>query len=99
MADHQVEKVRIVATHAVRAARNGPAFLARLRASLGLTVEVLSPEEEARLSLQGVLSALAPRYLEAPSWSSMWAAAAPSLPWCARDRSPGSPACPWGSSP
>ena len=65
LADYQVEKVRIVATHAVRVAVNGPAFLARLRVSLGLTVEVLSPEEEARLSLQGVLSALAPRYLEA----------------------------------
>jgi len=65
IADHQVEKVRIVATHAVRAAGNGPAFLARLRDSLGLTVEVLSPEDEARLSLQGVLSVLAPRYLEA----------------------------------
>lgn len=65
LADHQVEKVRIVATHAVRVARNGPVFLARLRVSLGLTVEVLSPEEEARLSLQGVLSALTPRHLEA----------------------------------
>ena len=65
LADYQVEKVRIVATHAVRVARNGPAFLAQLRVSLSLTVEVLSPEEEARLSLQGVLSALAPRYLEA----------------------------------
>ena len=65
IADYQVEKVRIVATHAVRVAANGPAFLARLRVSLGLTVEVLSPEEEARLSLQGVLSVLAPRYLAA----------------------------------
>jgi exopolyphosphatase/guanosine-5'-triphosphate,3'-diphosphate pyrophosphatase len=61
-----VEKVRMVATHALRVAANGPAFLARLRASLGLTVEVLSPEEEARLSLQGVLTALAPQYLPAP---------------------------------
>jgi exopolyphosphatase/guanosine-5'-triphosphate,3'-diphosphate pyrophosphatase len=66
IADHQVEKVRIVATHAVRAAANGLAFLARLRVSPGLTVEVLSPEEEARLSLRGVLSALAPAYLQTP---------------------------------
>ena len=66
IADYQVEKVRMVATHALRVAANGPAFLARLRASLGLTVEVLSPEEEARLSLQGVLRVLAPQYLPAP---------------------------------
>lgn len=66
MADYQVEHYRAVATHAVRAARNGPAFLARVRATLGLTVQVLAPEEEARLSLQGVLSVLAPQYLQAP---------------------------------
>ena len=66
IADYQVEKIRMVATHALRVAANGPAFLARLRVSLGLTVEVLSPEEEARLSLQGVLTALAPQYLPAP---------------------------------
>jgi len=64
--DHQVVDYRAVATHAVRAAANGPAFLARLRTSLGLTVEVLSPETEARLSLQGVLSVLDPKYLQGP---------------------------------
>ncbi len=57
------------------------------------------PEEEARLSLHGVLSALAPEYLQAPSWSSMWAAAAPSSPWCGRTGSPNSPACLWGPHP
>ena len=66
MADYQVERYRAVATHAVRAAGNGAAFLERLRAELGLSVEVLPPEEEARLSLQGVLSALAPKYLADP---------------------------------
>lgn len=66
MADYPVERYRAVATHAVRAAGNGAAFLERLRSELGLSVEVLPPEEEARLSLQGVLSALAPKYLSAP---------------------------------
>jgi len=50
----------------VRAAVNGAAFLERVRTETGLEVEVLAPEEEARLSLKGVLSALAPRYLPEP---------------------------------
>ncbi len=58
-----VEVYQAVATHAVRQAGNGQVFLDRLRDSLGLTVRVLSPEEEARLALQGVLSALAPEFL------------------------------------
>ncbi len=66
MADYQVERYRAVATHAVRAARNGAAFLERLRTELGLAVQVLAPEEEGRLSLRGVLSALAPAYLQDP---------------------------------
>jgi exopolyphosphatase / guanosine-5'-triphosphate,3'-diphosphate pyrophosphatase len=66
MADYPVKRYRAVATHAVRAAANGAAFLERLRSELGLSVEVLSPEEEARLSLQGVLSALAEKYLQTP---------------------------------
>ena len=66
LADYQVERYRAVATHAVRAAGNGAAFLERLRAELALSVEVLAPEEEARLSLQGVLSALAAKYLQTP---------------------------------
>jgi exopolyphosphatase/guanosine-5'-triphosphate,3'-diphosphate pyrophosphatase len=67
MADYEVVRYRAVATHAVRAAGNGAAFLERLRAELDLSVEVLPPEEEARLSLQGVLSALAPEYLQGPA--------------------------------
>jgi exopolyphosphatase / guanosine-5'-triphosphate,3'-diphosphate pyrophosphatase len=64
--DYQVAHYRAVATHAVRAASNGPAFLERVRVALGLAVEVIAPEEEARLSLKGVLSALAPSYLQSP---------------------------------
>ncbi len=66
LADYRVERYRAVATHAVRAAGNGAAFLERLRVELGLSVEVLPPEAEARLSLRGVLSVLAPEYLETP---------------------------------
>lgn len=63
----EVETWRAVATHAVREARNGAEFLDRLRESLNLDVQVLTPEAEARLSLTGVLSALAPEYLELPA--------------------------------
>ncbi|MBM4275910.1 MAG: Ppx/GppA family phosphatase [Deltaproteobacteria bacterium] len=63
----EVKVYRAVATHAVREARNGSEFLDRLRKSLGLDVQLLSPEEEARMSLKGVLSALAPEYLKLPA--------------------------------
>ncbi|MGA7577964.1 MAG: hypothetical protein ACLQUW_01505 [Desulfobaccales bacterium] len=66
LADYGVENCLVAATHAVRAARNGPIFLKRLREGLGLEVSVLAPEVEARLSLKGVLSALAPPYLRTP---------------------------------
>ena len=66
LANYRVENCRVVATHAVRAAKNSPIFLERLREGLGLEVLVLAPEQEARLSLQGVLSALAPPYLATP---------------------------------
>jgi exopolyphosphatase/guanosine-5'-triphosphate,3'-diphosphate pyrophosphatase len=60
-----VEVSRVAATQAVRQARNREDFLRQVR-ELGLSVQILSPEEEARLSLKGVLSALAPEYLAAP---------------------------------
>lgn len=49
--------LRVVATAAVREARNGQDFLDRVRA-LGLQVELLSGKEEARCSGYGVLSAI-----------------------------------------
>lgn len=46
----------VLATSAVRDARNGPEFVATLRARLpGATIRVLSGEEEAALSAEGVL--------------------------------------------
>jgi exopolyphosphatase/guanosine-5'-triphosphate,3'-diphosphate pyrophosphatase len=60
MSAHRVEVCRAVGTQALRQARNRQAFLNRVREDLGLAVEVLAPETEARLSLIGVLTALAP---------------------------------------
>ena len=67
MEDYGVAAYRAVGTQALRQARNRQVFLDRLRDSLGLAVQVLAPEEEARLSLQGVLSALDPKYLQGPA--------------------------------
>ncbi len=67
MAAHDVNVYRAVGTQALRQARNRQVFLDQVRDSLGLTVEVLAPEEEARLSLTGVLSALDPKVLVAPA--------------------------------
>ena len=50
--------VRIVATSAVREATNREEFVARVEAEAGERVEVLSGEEEARLTLRGVASGL-----------------------------------------
>lgn len=64
--NQKVEASRVVATQALRQARNRDFFVQQVRDGLGLPVQILSPEEEARLSLQGVLSALAPEFLAAP---------------------------------
>ncbi len=46
----------VVATAAAREASDGPAFVARVKAETGLTVRVLSGEEEARYAALGVLA-------------------------------------------
>ncbi|HYD32602.1 MAG TPA: Ppx/GppA family phosphatase [Azospirillaceae bacterium] len=51
-----VARVDVLATAAVRDADDGPAFVAEVERRTGLTVRVISGEEEARLSAQGVLS-------------------------------------------
>ncbi len=53
-----VARLDVLATAAVRDARDGPEFVATLRDRLGLQVQVISGEEEARLSALGVLSAI-----------------------------------------
>jgi exopolyphosphatase/guanosine-5'-triphosphate,3'-diphosphate pyrophosphatase len=49
----RVRRSRLVATEACRIAENGPQFLADIRAKLGLDIEVLTPETEARLAVSG----------------------------------------------
>jgi exopolyphosphatase/guanosine-5'-triphosphate,3'-diphosphate pyrophosphatase len=67
MAAHDVALYRAVGTQALRQAGNRQAFLDQVRDTLGLAVEILAPEEEAQLSLAGVLSALDPEILAAPA--------------------------------
>ena len=49
----RVRRSRLVATEACRIAENGPAFLADVHTRLGLDIEVLTPETEARLAVSG----------------------------------------------
>jgi len=53
MRRRQVTRFRAVATEACRSAGNGGAFLERVAAETGLTLEVISAEEEAALALAG----------------------------------------------
>jgi exopolyphosphatase/guanosine-5'-triphosphate,3'-diphosphate pyrophosphatase len=52
-----VKRIRAVATSAVREARNGEAFVRRLRRQTGVPVRVISGHEEARLICRAVLHA------------------------------------------
>ena len=52
------QRVRAVATQACRSAENGPAFVERVRSETGLSLQVISPSEEARLSVAGCLNLL-----------------------------------------
>ena len=54
-------RVRAVATSAIREAKNGPDVVARVLASTGLELEVISGKEEARLIALGVLRGQPPR--------------------------------------
>jgi exopolyphosphatase/guanosine-5'-triphosphate,3'-diphosphate pyrophosphatase len=60
MARHQTGLVRCVATEACRRAVNGIDFLARVRRSTGIELEILPNEEEARLALLGCLPLIDP---------------------------------------
>jgi len=52
------ERTAIVATSAVREAVNGPEFAARIEQATGETVSIISGDEEAALTLRGVLAGL-----------------------------------------
>jgi exopolyphosphatase/guanosine-5'-triphosphate,3'-diphosphate pyrophosphatase len=49
----QPVRVRAIATQACRTAANGPEFLARVEERTGLSLSVITPHEEARLSVAG----------------------------------------------
>ena len=48
---HKVKRMRLVATEACRRAANGADFLAMVRRETGLQLEIIQPEEEARLAV------------------------------------------------
>src|SRR6202167_685432 len=54
---HGVDQIRVVATAAMRDARNGPAFQAWVKAETGWHMEIISGLEEGRLIHLGVTSA------------------------------------------
>lgn len=51
--DHQPTRMRLIATEACRAAENGPDFLARVKAELGLDLEIVDRRTEAELAVTG----------------------------------------------
>ena len=56
-----VERVRMVATSATRDAANRDDFFTMVRSTLGAEAEVISGDEEARLSFVGAVGELRPR--------------------------------------
>jgi exopolyphosphatase/guanosine-5'-triphosphate,3'-diphosphate pyrophosphatase len=56
-AGYGVGQIRAIATSAVRDAENGPEFCDRVKREIGLAVEVISSEEEARLAFLSVARA------------------------------------------
>ncbi|MBY0407899.1 MAG: Ppx/GppA family phosphatase, partial [Rickettsiales bacterium] len=58
LSKYQVTHARFVATEACRRAANGQEFLNRVEAETGLTIDIISSEEEARLAFLGCSSLL-----------------------------------------
>jgi exopolyphosphatase/guanosine-5'-triphosphate,3'-diphosphate pyrophosphatase len=54
----RVVRLRAIATQACRMAENGPAFVERVFDETGLRLQIISPQEEARLSVAGCLNLL-----------------------------------------
>lgn len=54
----RVVRLRAIATQACRMAQNGPAFVERVAEETGLELQIISPQEEARLSVAGCLNLL-----------------------------------------
>jgi exopolyphosphatase/guanosine-5'-triphosphate,3'-diphosphate pyrophosphatase len=55
---YRVDKIRAVATSVVRESINGPQFVKVVKEETGIEVEVISGEEEARLTVAGVLKSV-----------------------------------------
>ncbi len=59
MAEHiGVESIQAIATAAVRIAKNGPEFVARVKQEMGLDIRVITGEEEAYLGFLGVINSI-----------------------------------------
>jgi len=54
----RVVRLRAIATQACRIAENGQSFVARVTEETGLRLQIISPQEEARLSVAGCLNLL-----------------------------------------
>jgi exopolyphosphatase / guanosine-5'-triphosphate,3'-diphosphate pyrophosphatase len=61
MKNRGVTRARLIATEACRAARNGLQFLSRVEDELGLTLEVIDRETEARLAATGCTPLIDPQ--------------------------------------
>jgi exopolyphosphatase/guanosine-5'-triphosphate,3'-diphosphate pyrophosphatase len=57
---HRVERMRLVATEACRRARNAGEFIRMVHRETGLRLEIIPPEEEARLAVISCASLVAP---------------------------------------
>lgn len=51
LARHRVKRMRLVATEACRRAKNGAYFLNQVRRETGLSLELISPEQEAQMAV------------------------------------------------
>ncbi len=58
---HGVTRMRLVATEACRRARNARDFMRQVRRETGLTLEIIPPEEEARLAVISCAPLVSPR--------------------------------------
>ncbi len=58
----RVVKFRAIATQACRIAANGPAFVNRVENETGVRLQIISPQEEARLSVTGCINLLDHRH-------------------------------------
>ncbi|MBV1886995.1 MAG: Ppx/GppA family phosphatase [Parvibaculaceae bacterium] len=56
-----VTHVRTIATEACRMASNGPEFIERVKRETGITLDVVSPEDEAKLAVAGCAPLLCPQ--------------------------------------